>query len=224
MCMVCGSSASDEKDDLMLLCDGDDSGVPCQLGCHLRCSGLAAVPQGGWFCTSCAAPSWLSGDADDDSLIRWMRGPRPIVPLVCSGEWLARHASVAPAVQPTQSSASMPPLEADSDSALEVDEVKEGKEREEKGPDGMLDVDPPIKLEPPVKEGDDDEAMTNDEEEKYNDPPASMPPLEPPSDSQQHYHADHTAVTNDCTASMSAQTAHLCLLYQPVSLWCGAFG
>ena len=41
-------------------------------------------------------------------------------------------------------------------SAMEVDSAREEKEREEKGPDGVLDVEPPVKLEPPVKEEDDE--------------------------------------------------------------------
>ena len=96
VCMVCDSS--DDADD-MLLCDGIHG---CLRGCHLGCSGLNRKPEGAWCCSTCRPPRGLSSVGDDFPL-DLLSQPRPLVPLVCSGEWVARHASApaaSAAVQP----------------------------------------------------------------------------------------------------------------------------
>ena len=45
VCSVCQSTADAES---MLLCDG------CDAAAHVTCAGLAGVPEGDWFCNTCA--------------------------------------------------------------------------------------------------------------------------------------------------------------------------
>ena len=113
-CYVCHSRVSDEKADLMLLCDGDGF-EPCQRGLHLRCSQWQKTPEGDWHCdwhSVCGIAGGPmqpmdveetkvvrlvvvdhSGEAGDYIRLAWMMGPRPNIPLVCSDEWLARHSN-----------------------------------------------------------------------------------------------------------------------------------
>ena len=48
-CICCHKkeNENDPNDPPMLLCDG------CDAGCHLPCSGLAAIPENEWFCPNC---------------------------------------------------------------------------------------------------------------------------------------------------------------------------
>lgn len=47
-CVVCGSEVA-RKNNLMLLCDG------CDKAHHQKCVGVTTIPEGDWFCISCAA-------------------------------------------------------------------------------------------------------------------------------------------------------------------------
>lgn len=54
VCEVCGKMTDEPA---MLLCDG--LGGHCTGACHFYCAGLESVPEGDWFCRSCAASMQL---------------------------------------------------------------------------------------------------------------------------------------------------------------------
>ena len=76
-CLVCGV---DDDEATLLLCDGPG----CDATCHVACAGLAAVPEGDWFCTRCATaaeapPAELQaeGAAADTSVFERFRWTQP---------------------------------------------------------------------------------------------------------------------------------------------------
>jgi hypothetical protein len=50
-CFVCGRTDGAES---LMLCDG--KGGTCESTAHTHCVGLAAVPEGDWFCPACGGP------------------------------------------------------------------------------------------------------------------------------------------------------------------------
>lgn len=57
-CAICGE-ATDDSADPVLICDG------CDAESHLQCTTLTAVPDGDWYCQSCA-PADAANDCEDE--------------------------------------------------------------------------------------------------------------------------------------------------------------
>ena len=54
-CLVCGSATTGNTEDLeMLLCDFKVGQGLCNKTMHVKCAGLASVPDGFWFCVDCS--------------------------------------------------------------------------------------------------------------------------------------------------------------------------